>query len=459
LLTNLKEGSMNDTQLATETTLTREQKRAIGLLSIGTFLEYFDLQLYVHMALLLNNVFFAKTDPFNAALLSAFAFCSTYLLKPFGALIFGYIGDFIGRKLVIVLTTIIMAITCTTITFLPSYAQIGITASVVITLCRMLQGMAASAESRGAEIYITESFTPPLQYPLVAIITVFSAVGTSMALGIGSFFTNERIFGTEHEYWRVAFLLGAIIGLVGGAARTSLKEASEFSDKKKMLKARFAENKIAWDEDHVKDKLDRQKISLTSLAYFFICCARAPCFYFIYIYCADVMKNDLALSAGAIIYHNFWVSIVDMLGLLFLAYISSKIYPIRILKAKFILFFACIVFFPMVMYNYPSEGVVFVFQCLAALFVFDDIPASPIFYSHFPIMKRFTYTSLLSALAKFMTYVITSFGLVYATKYLGYYGIFVILVPVGGLYYLAVRYFDRLEGAKRASRQIHSLFS
>jgi len=437
-------------QSPTQTSLTREQKRAIGLLSIGTFLEYFDLQLYIHMALLLNNIFFAKTDPFNAALLSAFAFCSTYLLKPFGALIFGYIGDFIGRKLVIVITTIIMAITCTTITFLPSYAKIGITASIVITVCRMLQGMAASAESRGAEIYITESFNPPLQYPLVAIITVFSAVGTSMALGIGSFFTNERIFGTEHEYWRVAFLLGAIIGLVGGAARTSLREASEFSDKKKLLKARFSDNKIAWDEAHVvKNQPHQQKISLTSLAYFFICCARSPCFYFIYIYCADVLKNDLALSAGAIIYHNFWVSIVDMLGLLFLAYISSKIYPIRILKAKFILFFACIVFFPIVMHSYPSESVVFVFQCLAALFVFDDIPASPIFYRYFPIMKRFTYTSLLSALAKLMTYVITSFGLVYATKYFGYSGIFLILIPVGGMYYLAVRYFDTLEKAKQ----------
>lgn len=439
---------MKNIQIPTQTTLSRAQKRAIGLLSVGTFLEYFDLQLYVHMALLLNNVFFPKTDPFTASLLSAFAFCSTYLLKPFGALIFGYIGDFIGRKLVIVITTIIMAITCTTITFLPSYAQIGITASVIITLCRMLQGMAASAESRGAEIYITESFKPPLQYPLVAIITVFSAVGTSLALGIGSFFTNERIFGTEHEYWRVAFLLGAIIGLVGGVARTSLKEASEFANKKKMLKAKFADNKIAWNEDRVQDRLGKQKISLTSLAYFFICCARAPCFYFIYIYCADVLKNDLALPAGAIIYHNFWVSIVDMLGLLFLAYISSKIYPIRILKVKFILFFVCIVFFPIVMRSHPSEGVVFIFQCLAALFVFDDIPASPIFYRHFPIMKRFTYTSLLSALAKLMTYVITSFGLVFATKYLGYSGILLILIPVGVLYYLAVSYFDRLEKAK-----------
>jgi MFS family permease len=425
-----------------------EQKKAVGLLSIGTFLEYFDLMLYIHMAVLLNELFFPKTDPFTASLLSAFAFCSSYILRPFGALIFGFIGDFIGRKSVIVITTIIMAITCTTIAVLPTYAQIGITASWIITICRMVQGMAASAESRGAEIYITESIKPPLQYPLVAIITVFSAVGTSFALGISSIFTNVNIFGTENQYWRVAFFLGALIGLVGGVARTSLREASEFANKKKMLKMKFTDNKIEWDKNYFKDTFDNEKTFLTSLAYFIICCARPPCFYFIYIYCSDVLKHDFGLSAGAIISHNFWVSIVDMCGLLFLAYISSRIYPLTILKAKLFLFFTCIIFFPAAMYTYPSELTVFVFQCLASLFVFDDVPASPVFYKHFPIIKRFTYTSLLSSFAKLMTYAITSFGLVYSTKYFGYYGIFLILIPVGIVYYFAVKYFEGLEKAK-----------
>ncbi len=67
--------------------LTKEQKEAIGLLSIGTFLEYFDLMLYVHMAVLLNELFFPKYDPHVMQLLSALAFCSTYLLRPIGALI------------------------------------------------------------------------------------------------------------------------------------------------------------------------------------------------------------------------------------------------------------------------------------------------------------------------------------------------------------------------------------
>lgn len=67
--------------------LTKEQKWAVGLLSIGTFLEYFDLMLYVHMAVLLNELFFPKFDPFIASLLTAFAFCSTFVFRPVGAMI------------------------------------------------------------------------------------------------------------------------------------------------------------------------------------------------------------------------------------------------------------------------------------------------------------------------------------------------------------------------------------
>ena len=75
------------------------EKEAVGLLQIGTFLEYFDLMLYVHMSVLLNELFFPKTDPYTASLLSAFAFCSTYIFRPFGALLFGYLGDkFLSSK-------------------------------------------------------------------------------------------------------------------------------------------------------------------------------------------------------------------------------------------------------------------------------------------------------------------------------------------------------------------------
>lgn len=132
--------------------LTKQQRESIFLLQIGTFLEYFDLMLFVHMAVILNELFFPKYDAFTSSLLSAFAFCSTFALKPVGALLFGYIGDKVGRKHTVILTTIIMAVSCLIMANVPTYAQIGITASWVITICRGLQGMSSIGESIGAEL-------------------------------------------------------------------------------------------------------------------------------------------------------------------------------------------------------------------------------------------------------------------------------------------------------------------
>lgn len=100
-----------------------------------------DLMLFVHMAVVLNEIFFPKFDPFTNSLLSAFTFCSTFALKPIGALLFGYIGDKVGRKHTVIITTMVMAISCIIMANVPTYAQIGIAASWVITICRALQGM------------------------------------------------------------------------------------------------------------------------------------------------------------------------------------------------------------------------------------------------------------------------------------------------------------------------------
>jgi len=423
--------------------LTTNQREAVGLLLVGTFLEYFDLMLYVHMAFLLNELFFPKVDAFTASLLSAFSFCSTYLFRPFGALLFGFIGDYAGRKIVVIMTTFLMALSCAIIASLPTYAQIGITASWVVTICRAVQGMAATAEARGAEIYLTESSKPPTQYFLVALITLFSALGTTAALGVASIFTNTSIYN-DTSSWRIAFLVGAGIALVGTAARTSLKEADEFTDKKKQLKKRLANNEIAMES--IQDKyIDEKPAKLASISYFLIQCARPPCFYFIYIYCGDFLKHQCGFTAAQVISQNFWVSIIDLLGIMGLAYLSLKIHPFKILRYKFYLFFITLISFAIAISYGPNPNVVLVFQCLAALFVFDHVPASPIFYKYFPVFKRFTYTSFLSATAKLLTYLITSFGLVYTTAKLGFWGLFCIFIPVGIGFFVSLAYFQKLE--------------
>ena len=182
--------------------LRRDQKEAIGLLQVGTFLEYFDLMLYVHMAVLLNELFFPKTDPQTASIISAFAFCSTFVFRPFGALIFGYIGDHVGRKTTVIITTMMMSVSCVIMANLPTYAQIGITAAWLFTICRIVQGLSSMGEIIGCQIYITEITKPPVQYPAVGFIWVAADFGAVVALGIASLVTTTGL------NWRVAFWIG-----------------------------------------------------------------------------------------------------------------------------------------------------------------------------------------------------------------------------------------------------------
>ena len=222
--------------------LNRTQKEAVGLLQVGTFLEYFDLMLYVHMAVLLNDLFFPKTDPKTASLLTAFAFCSTYLLRPFGAIFFGYIGDHLGRKTTVIMTTMIMSVSCIIMATLPTYAQIGITAAWIVTICRIAQGLSSMGEILGAEIYMTEITKPPVQYPAVGLIGCASRVGTVAALGVAMLVTSQGF------NWRNGFWIGAAIAVVGSVARTRLRETQEFVDMKRRMKRAFEDAKEAGAE-------------------------------------------------------------------------------------------------------------------------------------------------------------------------------------------------------------------
>lgn len=152
------------------------------LLMTGTFMEYFDLMLYVHMASMINEVFFDTTTAFNQKWLPAFSFCSTFLLKPFGGLVLGYLGDKYGRKSVLMFSTLLMALCCFTIAILPSFAQIGVAASVIVTLARILQGLSSIGEITSSEIYMAENLSPPTRYFNTALISYAGVVGMAAAL-------------------------------------------------------------------------------------------------------------------------------------------------------------------------------------------------------------------------------------------------------------------------------------
>jgi MFS family permease len=416
--------------------LKREQKEAVGLLQVGTFLEYFDLMLYVHMAIILNELFFPKTDPHTAALLSAFAFCSTYVLRPFGALIFGYIGDNIGRKATVIITTMLMSVSCIVMANMPTYAQIGITAAWAVTLCRVIQGLASMGEIVAAEIYLTETIKPPAQYPAVGLMSCSSALGTMVALGVAMI-----VFSLNIE-WRSAFWFGASIAMVGTIARMRLRETPEFLQSQS-LRDKNNSARMLQNQDF---NAERNK---TSTAFFLIYCAWPVCFYFIYVHCGNILKFNFNYSAQEVIQQNFYVSMVQTIGYLLFAYLSYYIHPLKILKYKLIAIFPMLLICPYLLSVITSGNQLFCIQSFLIFFAMTAAPAMPIFIARFPVFKRFTYTSFIYALTRASMYVLTSFGLVYLTENLGPWGLWFILIPCALSFWWGIKHFEKLENLSK----------
>ena len=425
--------------------LRREQKEAIGLLQIGTFLEYFDLLLYVHMTVFLNDLFFPKTDPHTAAIFSALAFCSTFVFRPFGALIFGYLGDTIGRKTTVIITTMMMALSCAVMAVLPTYAQIGISAAWIVTLCRMVQGLSSIGEVVGAEIYLTEIIKPPANNPIVASLMVFSTLGGTAALLLATFVTS---YGFN---WRNAFWFGACIALVGSVARIRLRETPEFADMKRRVKNAIEESnhyglKKAAELLKSTNPIWKEKVSYkTSLALLSIHCGVPVCFYFSYIHCGGILKTQFGYTSEQVIQQNLLISIIQLLTYTFLAVLSYKIHPLKILRAKIFFFAPFVVLCPYLLENLHSSFDLFLLQVFSITFMLTDVPAAAILIKNIPIFKRFTYTSFLYALSRAIIYVITSFGLVYLTDWFSHYGLWVIMVPITSIFIWGLHHFENLE--------------
>ncbi|WP_341762138.1 MFS transporter [Candidatus Tisiphia endosymbiont of Thecophora atra] len=423
----------------TQTSLTREQKQAVGLLSIGTFLEYFDLMLYIHMAAFLNEIFFETTDSHTSSLMTSFAFCSTFVFRPVGALIFGWLGDNIGRKSTVIITTFMMAASCLVMANLPTYAQIGSLAAWILTICRIVQGISSMGEITGAQLYITETINPPAQYVGVGLMWAFSSLGEVAALGVASLVTA---YGFN---WRLAFWLGAVIALIGSVARTRLRETPEFADAKRQLKKVFAETNTDTSTLANHPIWTIKVTKKTVLAFFLLKCAVPVCFYFVYVYCANILQTSFGYTTVEVIHHNFIICIIEFLTILILSRLSLKVYPLLTVKIILIIFSIFIIFCPYLLNNLHSPYELFLIQFVIVLFYESSGPAMPIFYKNFPVFKRFTCASMTFAISRALMYVITAFGFAYLIDHFGNYGLWIIMIPIIVGFAYGLLHFEKLE--------------
>jgi len=211
-------------------------RRIIAASSVGTLIEWYDFYIFGSLATVIATQFFPKTNP-TAALLSTFAtFAAGFIVRPFGALVFGRLGDLIGRKYTFLLTLIIMGSSTFAIGLVPGYETIGFAAPILVLVLRLLQGLALGGEYGGAATYVAEHAPPKRRGFFTSWIQTTATLGLFLSLGI--------ILITRHSLdidraksiakfndwgWRIPFLVSIFLVVISVYIRLKMKESPMYA--------------------------------------------------------------------------------------------------------------------------------------------------------------------------------------------------------------------------------------
>jgi MFS family permease len=213
--------------------LTTGHKKVILASSLGTVFEWYDFYLYGSLAAIIAKQFFSALNPTSGFIFALLAFAAGFAVRPFGALVFGRLGDLVGRKHTFLITIVIMGLSTFLVGLLPSYATIGVAAPIILILLRMLQGLALGGEYGGAATYVAEHapmgkrglYTSFIQTTatLGLFMSLLVILGCRLALGAEAF---------EAWGWRVPFLVSAILLVISVYIRMQLNESPLFRQMK-----------------------------------------------------------------------------------------------------------------------------------------------------------------------------------------------------------------------------------
>jgi MFS family permease len=213
--------------------MTSEERLVIFASSLGTVFEWYDFYIYGTLGVILAKQFFSGVNPTAGFIFTLLAFAAGFAVRPFGALVFGRVGDLVGRKYTFLITMTLMGLGTFLIGVLPSYANAGIAAPVILIALRLVQGLALGGEYGGAATYVAEHAPPGRRGFYTSWIQTTATVGLFMALlvilGVRTW-QGEEVFGDWG--WRIPFLLSAILLVVSIWIRMQLEESPVFAKMK-----------------------------------------------------------------------------------------------------------------------------------------------------------------------------------------------------------------------------------
>ena len=228
----------------------KDEKMVIFASSLGTVFEWYDFYLFGVMSAIIAANFFTALDPATRDIFTLLAFAAGFAVRPFGAIIFGRLGDLVGRKYTFLVTILIMGLSTFLVTFLPNYATWGLAAPIALISLRLLQGLALGGEYGGAATYVAEHAPHDKRGAYTAWIQTTATVGLMLALMV---ILGTRLTVGEKEFaawgWRIPYAFSGLLLIISVWIRLKLSESPAFTKMKaegKTSKAPLTESFGQW---------------------------------------------------------------------------------------------------------------------------------------------------------------------------------------------------------------------
>jgi MFS family permease len=206
----------------------KSHRRVIFASSLGTVFEWYDFYLYGSLAAIISKQFFSGVNDTTAFIFALLAFAAGFAVRPFGALVFGRLGDLVGRKHTFLITIVIMGLSTALVGVLPGYAQIGVSAPIILVALRLLQGLALGGEYGGAATYVGEHAPPNKRGLYTSWIQTTATLGLFLSLIVILVCRSLLGAGFETWGWRIPFLASILLLAVSVYIRLQLSESPVF---------------------------------------------------------------------------------------------------------------------------------------------------------------------------------------------------------------------------------------
>ncbi|MFY2944748.1 MFS transporter [Achromobacter xylosoxidans] len=294
----------------------RQPVRAAAAAFFGTMIEWYDFYCYATAAaLVFGDVFFATNDPFMGTLASLGTFAIGFFARPVGAVLFGHLGDRVGRKQSLVITLLLMGVATTLIGLLPSYHSIGLAAVVLLVALRLVQGIAVGGEWGGAVLIAAEHAPPKWRTFLASAPQYGSPIGLILATGVFRLVSDLPKEDFLSWGWRLPFIISGVLVLVAFVIRRGVNESPE-------LEARLKEKKRESTAPISMVLRERKRALLLGIG---LCLLGISGFYFVTTLMITYTTTYLKITRSQILDVVTWAGVVELISFPIASYIATRV--------------------------------------------------------------------------------------------------------------------------------------